>query len=452
MNMDKTTATRWPLCLSLLAPLFLSACSGGSSSGATGDTSDTTAPTVTSTSPLSGATAVARNSTLTATFNEDIFATTVDTSSFTLAKSGSGTTSGTVSFDGVDNVASLAPDNSLAALATYTATLTTAITDLSGNALAANVSWSFTTADGAWGSAALIETDNTGIAYQPQIAVDSSGNALAVWTQSDGARFNILANRFDGNSWGSAVLIETDNAGSAYQPQIAVDSSGNALAVWTQYDGTRDSIWANRFDGSSWGSAALIETDNTGSTYQPQIAVDSNGNALAVWAQSGGTRVNIRANRFNGSNWGNAVLIETNNDGDADSPQIAIDSSGNAVAVWRQSDGARDNIWANRFDGSSWGSAALIETDNTGSTYQPQIAVDSNGNALAVWAQSGGTRVNIRANRFNGSNWGNAVLIETNNDGDADSPQIAIDSSGNALVVWRQYDGTRTNIWANRFE
>ena len=299
MNMDKTTATRWPLCLSLLAPLFLSACSGGSSSGATGDTGDTTAPTVTSTSPLSGATAVARNSTLTATFNEDIFATTVDTSSFTLAKSGSGTTSGTVSFDGVDNVASLAPDNSLAALATYTATLTTAITDLSGNALAANVSWSFTTADGAWGSAALIETDNTGIAYQPQIAVDSSGNALAVWTQSDGARFNILANRFDGNSWGSAVLIETDNAGFAYQPQIAVDSSGNALAVW---------------------------------------------------AQSDGTRVNIRANRFNGSNWGNAVLIETNNDGDADSPQIAIDSSGNALVVWRQYDGTRTNIWANRFE------------------------------------------------------------------------------------------------------
>ena len=350
MNMDKTTATRWPLCLSLLAPLFLSACSGGSSSGATGDTGDTTAPTVTSTSPLSGATAVARNSTLTATFNEDIFATTVDTSSFTLAKSGSGTTSGTVSFDGVDNVASLAPDNSLAALATYTATLTTAITDLSGNALAANVSWSFTTADGAWGSAALIETDNTGIAYQPQIAVDSSGNALAVWRQSDGTRDNIWANRFDGSNWGNAVLIETNNDGDADSPQIAIDSSGNAVAVWRQSDGARDNIWANRFDGSSWGSAALIETDNTGSTYQPQIAVDSNGNALAVWAQSGGTRVNIRANRFNGSNWGNAVLIETNNDGDADSPQIAIDSSGNALVVWRQYDGTRTNIWANRFE------------------------------------------------------------------------------------------------------
>ncbi|MAZ06230.1 MAG: hypothetical protein CME81_07485, partial [Halomonas sp.] len=71
------------------------------------------------------------------------------------------------------------------------------ITDLSGNALAANVSWSFTTADGAWGSAALIETNNDGDADSPQIAIDSSGNALVVWRQYDGTRTNIWANRFE---------------------------------------------------------------------------------------------------------------------------------------------------------------------------------------------------------------------------------------------------------------
>lgn len=32
--------------------------------------------------------------------------------------------------------------------------------------------------------------------------------------------------------WGTAALIETDDAGSAYSPQIAFDASGNALAVW----------------------------------------------------------------------------------------------------------------------------------------------------------------------------------------------------------------------------
>jgi hypothetical protein len=27
---------------------------------------------------------------------------------------------------------------------------------------------------------------------------------------------------------------------------------------------------------------------------------------------------------------------------------------------------------------------------------------------------------------------------------------VAVDPQGNAVVVWRQWDGTRTDIWANR--
>ena len=58
--------------------------------------------------------------------------------------------------------------------------------------------------------------------------------------QYDGAHYSIYANRFDGTSWfngtswGMAELIESDNAGNAEYPQIAFDSSGNAIAVWTK--------------------------------------------------------------------------------------------------------------------------------------------------------------------------------------------------------------------------
>jgi hypothetical protein len=80
------------------------------------------------TNPYS-ATSVARNSTATATFNEDMFAKTVDATSFTLAKSGA--IDGAVTFEGSTNVATFTPGSELAILATYTATLSTAITDLS---------------------------------------------------------------------------------------------------------------------------------------------------------------------------------------------------------------------------------------------------------------------------------------------------------------------------------
>ena len=108
-----------------------------------------------------------------------------------------------------------------------------------------------------WGTAELIETEaGDTFAYAPQVAVDPQGNAIAVWMQDDGrGPFNILANRFvPGVGWGTAELIETD-AGDAGLPRVALDSQGNAIAVWHQ-GGIRDNIWANRFvPGVGWGTA-----------------------------------------------------------------------------------------------------------------------------------------------------------------------------------------------------
>lgn len=309
-----------------------------------------------------------------------------------------------------------------------------------------------------WGTAQLIETDNAGDIDVPQVAMDGSGNAIAVWRQFDGTRANIMANRYVAatNSWGMAELIETDNAGHAGVAQVAMDSSGNAIAVWRQSDGSRQNIWANRYVvGTGWGTAQLIETDNADSAEVPQIAMDGSGNAIAVWMQSDGTRWNTWANRYVvGSGWGVAQLIETDNAGGTNNPQVAVDSSGNAVAVWNQSDGTRLNIWANHYVvGSGWGTAQLIETDNAGGASNPWVAVDRSGNAVAVWNQSDGTRNNIWANRYVAAtnSWGTAQLIETDNAGDALVPEVVMDSSGNAVAAWTQSDGTRNNIWTNRY-
>src|SRR5438477_9692195 len=128
--------------------------------------------------------------------------------------------------------------------------------------------------------------------------MDSYGNAVTVWMQYDGVRYNIWANRYTaGSGWGTATLIETDDAGSAFDPQVAINANGDAVAVWQQYDGVRYNAWANRYTaGSGWGAATLIETDNGSVATRPHIAMDGNGNAIAVWPQSDGLRSNIRAN------------------------------------------------------------------------------------------------------------------------------------------------------------
>jgi hypothetical protein len=332
-----------------------------------------------------------------------------------------------------------------------------------GDGTRANI-WAnhFNPATSAWASAQLIETDNIGNAYAPQVAVNASGNAIAVWQQSDGTRENIWANRYVGatGTWIGATLIETSNLGDATAAHLAFDTSGNAIAVWQQSDGTRNNIWANRYNATTglWAMATLIETDNAGDAFTPRIAFGASGNAVAVWTQSDGTHNNGWANRYSGTagTWGAAELIETDNAGSAAGANVAVDASDNALAVWDQRDGTRPNIWANRYSASSgtWGTAKLLETDNAGDAYNPSLAMDASGNAMTVWYQSDGTRYNIWTSRFSASTntWVTPELLENDNAGNAYNASVVIDASGNALAVWDQNDGTRANVWASRYE
>jgi hypothetical protein len=145
----------------------------------------------------------------------------------------------------------------------------------------------------------MIEADNTGSVFSPRVSVDTSGNAIAIWEHFDGTRNSIWTNRYVvGPGWGTALPIESDT-GDAILPQVALDSSGNALAIWHQSDGTRFNIWGNRYvAGVGWSTPALLETDNVGNAARTQLAVDATGSALAIWEQSDGTRVNIVSSRF----------------------------------------------------------------------------------------------------------------------------------------------------------
>jgi Zn-dependent metalloprotease len=103
---------------------------------------DKKAPTVAATLPANAATAVTRNSSVTVRFSEPMNCATVTASRFTL-KYGTTPVAGVVTCSG--NAATFNPNASLGASKKYTATISSAVTDLAGNRMAANKVWSFTT-------------------------------------------------------------------------------------------------------------------------------------------------------------------------------------------------------------------------------------------------------------------------------------------------------------------
>jgi hypothetical protein len=110
---------------------------------------DTTPPTVTSVTPPSGATAIAPTSTVTATFNEAMTASTITTATVLLRDPAATAVPATVAYAAATRTATLTPTAALAASTTYTATLksgATGVKDAAGNALAIDYVWTFTTA------------------------------------------------------------------------------------------------------------------------------------------------------------------------------------------------------------------------------------------------------------------------------------------------------------------
>jgi hypothetical protein len=335
----------------------------------------------------------------------------------------------------------------------------------------------------------------------PDIAVDRGGNAVAVWIQLIGSRYEIWSARFDVDAghWSDAGSISPLDAGGANVPRVAVDWSGNAFAVWSESVGGGSNGRANRFDVAlgRWGDAGIICPNNGSSITDTAVAADPSGNAIALfwrgqdiqwnrfdvdagrWSDAGslgngfsmrlavgasGIGVAAWDTGFSGSevyarvwdpvtlSWAPAAKV-SGSATPATTPTVAVDSAGNATAAWRQL-GAGELIWANRYsaDAGRWGDAGGIEPYDGGSAYNPQVAVDPFGAVTVVWQRDDGVRSNIWASRFEvgAALWSDAGTIEFESR-DMDNPTIGVDEFGNVVAVWRAAGYYPYEVWSNRF-
>lgn len=102
---------------------------------------DGVCPVVTITSPLNGATNVPLDQLISVDFNEEMNPATINASSFTL--NGTSQVAGAVTYNGT--TATFTPSALLSPNTTYTARITRTVKDLTGNALQAETTWTFST-------------------------------------------------------------------------------------------------------------------------------------------------------------------------------------------------------------------------------------------------------------------------------------------------------------------
>jgi hypothetical protein len=131
-------------------------------------------PTIVNQSPAAGARGVPVTTSVTAQFDESLAPATVTNANVQLRTSGGSAVDATISYTASSNTISLAPSANLDPGTTYTAVIhggAGGVTDVSGNALAADASWSFTTVASCpctiWGAATpAIPSSGDGSSYE----------------------------------------------------------------------------------------------------------------------------------------------------------------------------------------------------------------------------------------------------------------------------------------------
>jgi hypothetical protein len=274
----------------------------------------------------------------------------------------------------------------------------------------------FADSSAGWSAPISVSTNTTGeTSDAPAVAVSSAGNIASIWLNTAAGITNLdttvddPGTPFSGVQGGSYDFADSISAGDSDQPQVAEDSSGDAIAVWLQnaandggnHGATDDAVvsgWeppgvAGFGDGASPIDAAVAGVENT----EPHVAFDASGDAIAVWAQkaSGGSWSVNDAVAPDGSDgaFGSVQVLASGLPSDPQ-PDLAIGRSGtpahggDVVTVVWVAQGSGLYASSGEFDGGSLPTPTEIYAD-AHTLAQPVAAVDTNGDSAIAWVDNG---------------------------------------------------------------
>jgi hypothetical protein len=274
----------------------------------------------------------------------------------------------------------------------------------------------------------------------PHVVLDSAGNATAVWERWNGTDTVVeSAYRPAGEGWEAPVdLSEPElesevipGANDASSPRIAVDRNGNVTVVWERYAGSKIVVQSvDRPAGGSWTAPDDIGEVNLGPAPEPWIAVDWEGRATAVWKHG---EVIETAFRPFGHGWEAAVPLSGE---ESFVPEAAMDARGDTTAVWMHFDGSHYVVEsAYRPEGGEWEAPTQVSQPGEEGG-NPHVALDASGDALVVWRGHGEEGESVRAAyRPAGGSWGPATDVSSPGE-HVESLRDAVDPEGNAIVAW----------------
>jgi hypothetical protein len=254
-------------------------------------------------------------------------------------------------------------------------------------------------AGGDWSEPAVLSDPGEEMPTGVDIGLDAAGNAVALWSVDAGSAVR-TAVRPAGGDWSAPEDLSVLNGRT---PQLAMNAAGDAVAVWTGFDGVDDEVtWAAvRPAGGDWSAPEQLPVEDEVDGFFPQVAIDASGNAIVVWQRFDLSDDVVQAAvRTAGGDWSAPDVLSAPAE-NARSPRIAMNAAGDAVAAWTVFSGGGIRA-AVRSAGGDWSAPEEVSAAGV----EPELAVDSNGSAFALWPGPGDTEQVLRtAMRPPGDEW-----------------------------------------------
>lgn len=296
----------------------------------------------------------------------------------------------------------------------------------------------------AWAAAARVDTSQTSNSTDHALATDDQGRGVLAWSQPVAGNYRIHASISAAGAWGAPVLF--DRGATAGLPAVAVNGQGKGFVVFNE---SSDTVVAIPVDtGAGFGTAEVIRAKGrpVGSV---RVTVDSLGNALALWIDGTLDGDRLRYARYvAGAGWTAPADIDAIGWPSDSNWTLAGSSNGDAVVAWsvRGIDG-REAVHLRRFQPTSgWGPAERMSTDGRYAE-TPLVAVNSSGQIVVTWIQSDPSDSLYQVwGRVHDGVWRDAQLLQAPGvEGRIDWQRgLAIAASGSAVSLWREWavDGT----------
>ncbi len=287
-------------------------------------------------------------------------------------------------------------------------------------------------------------SDMEAVTLPHQVACDARGDAVAVWERETEQRWSIMgAVRPAGGKWQKPVKLAS-GVGMASELHLAVGAHGYAVAVWQYESPDQESKFIQsvaRPAGGKWQAPVNITPIGGKWAERPDIAVDAQGDALAVWERN--VEEGIQSSlRPAAGKWQTPVTLSAPGEKTAqETPQVAVDEQGDAVAVWQSSSGTSNAAieGAVRPAGGKWQTPLTLSAPGVEAA-EPRVAVDAQGDAVVVWERSS-ARVQGTVRSARGE-WQTPVNLSAPGVF-AGEPDVAIGAQGNAVAVWVEAHGSK---------